>query len=173
MADETMKGTHGFLSVHRGGTLNPNNIVQRTLSVGGNTAKAGMILTTTGETAGYVDQAGQTDQPYGILLAPSVPADTYDIDDAIDDGTLVDIYLLPSDGTTEFAMFLAALAGPVAVVEGAPIGVDNVTAANGKVALWAYTNATDQTDNTSRVIGRAAMHHAGHATEVKILVVRC
>lgn len=172
MASETMYGTHGFLDIIRKGRhlLTPDNFETCILSVGGDTAKAGMIMTQKGESENYVDQAGTGDNPYGILCRPSRPADTYDLDDAIVDATEVLILKLPLPPGVEVAVFYEHKAGPVAVEDGYPAALGS--AASGMVCLWAYTDAAAATDTLVEKVGTFAQVHAGHATEERIVCIK-
>ena len=118
MADETIGATHGFLSIIRNtDMIVSEDIIVRTLSVGGDTAKAGMIVATDGETANLVDTAITTDVAVsGIILGPVLPADTYDIDDAMVDG--IDVFILKLRGIRgayQVAVFHEATSGVTAL----------------------------------------------------------
>ena len=169
-----MKADLGFVSVIRKGTPRPEDLDILTLSVGGNTAKAGHIVTINGETYPACDLAITTDtEAYGIILEPVYPDNIsdYDLDTAITDGELVRVLKLKPGGTgrgLQVAVFLEAAAGPIALVPGDQVAIGTEA---GKARKFVYTNATEATDAPTEVIGVAAQAHAGHATDDKILII--
>ena len=174
MADQTMKADLGFLSVIRKGVPRPEDLDILTLSVGGNTAKAGHVVTINGETYPNCDLAITTDtEAYGIILEPVYPDNisNYDLDTAITDGELVRVLKVYPGGSSrgiQVAVFLEAKAGPVALVPGDQVAIGTEA---GKVRKFLYTNATEATDTQTEVIGKAAQAHAGDATNDKILII--
>lgn len=172
MADETMYATHGFLSIVREGAehIKDSDIEIFTLSVGGNTAKAGYFVTQDDATdqSKIVDLAITTDENFvGQILAPVKPADAYDLDDVLTDG--IEVYVLkPMGGRVKTAAFYEPVAGPVAVNRGliAVIGTEG-----GKIRLWGYTNAASETDTLEEKVGTFAQYHVGHTTEDRIVII--
>jgi hypothetical protein len=171
MSDETLITTKGYLTVLRGGRdkIKASDIITRTLSVGAATAKAGFFVTGQGEADGYVDLAVTTDlQVLGIILYPDVmPADTYDVEDTLADGTDVVILKMTAKGA-KVACFLEALAGPVALEEGDPVCIGSEA---GKVRKWAVTDATTDILRISEIIGKITHQDAGNATADQVVVV--
>ena len=157
MGDETLYATKGYLSVIRWVDPSINlasYIVQRTLSVGGDTAKAGDVMSADGETIGLVDVADQGDvQIAGILLGPTSPGDTYDLDDVIVDGSTVDI-LRPTAGRTIVSVILDSTTTTGADIE--EFDWIRVGDSPGHVELFVYVNAADSTDSFEIVVGKAA-----------------
>jgi len=165
MGDETLYATKGYLSIVRWCDPSINlasYIVQRTLSVGGDTAKAGDVMSSDGETIGLVDVAGEADvQIAGILMGPNRPGDNYDLDDVIVDGTTVDI-LRPTGGRTIVSVILDSTATTSADIEEFDwIRVGNTA---GHVELFVYA-AADSTDTFEIVVGKAAEVMANHADD--------
>lgn len=174
MADETMFADFGFLNIIRGNQhliKDPSAcIVTRLLSVGGDTAKAGMIVSTVGEAANAVDLAVTTDEhALGIILGPTTPADTYDLDDAIVDGEEVDILLFGTCPGVLVAIFLETTAGPVSVEDGEPLGIGTEA---GKIRRWLYTNASSETDSFEEHVGYAAEKDAGSTADDHVVIMR-
>lgn len=175
MADETIVVTHGFRSIIRGGLRNlvPSDYDILTLSVGGNTAKAGHFVTINGETYPNCDLAVTTDrQVYGIILEPVFPDNitSYTLDTAITDGQLVRVLKVGFGRKlgVQVACFLEATAGPLAVVPGDLISLGTEA---GKARLHVYTDATAATDSLEEVIGVAAEADAGSAADDHILII--
>jgi len=170
MADETMYGDHGFLSIVRGGSehIRQSDIIVRTLVAGSDTVKAGMALSGDGMGANTADHAITTDKAFlGICLGPVSPADTYDLDDVITDGTLVKI-LKPCGLRTKVAVFYEAVAGPIALVEGDKIAVGTEA---GKVRKFVYADATAATDSFDEFIGTSAEVDAGSTDTDHVIVI--
>lgn len=173
MADETVYTTKGYLSIIR--AIDPDidinaYIVQRTLDVGTDTAVAGDVVTGNAETQGLIDLAIDTDSetgPLGVILGPTVPGAQYDLDDAIADGTMVNV-LMPTGGRTQIAVVCGSSAGPVAWSEGDYVRVSNVA---GEVEKWVYTDGADSTDALYLVIGQIAQVYAGSATDDRVIQI--
>lgn len=176
MADETMNGTHGFRDIIRGGAVErllPSDYDILTLSVGGNTAKAGHIVTIAGETYPACDLAITTDEhAYGIILAPVYPDNitNYDIDTAITDGELVRVLKVGYGRKlgVQVAVFLEATAGPLAVVPGTKVVIGTEA---GKVRKYVYGDAASETDTLEELVGTAAEADAGSAADDHILII--
>ena len=156
MGDETLYATKGYTTIVRWCDPSINlasYIIQRTLSVGSNVAVAGDVMSADGETIGLVDRAIETDvQIAGILMGPTVPGDTYDLDDAITDGTTVDI-LRPTGGRTIVSVILDSTTTTTCHIEEFDWIRCGHTA--GHVELFVYA-AADSTDTFEIVVGKAA-----------------
>lgn len=175
MADNTIYGTRGWLSVDQGGPLLHES--EKMNAVGDNTetaCKVGQFVTHVDETLPDVAPAITTDgRPVGYLARPAdmgavlnADPDWY-IDTALPDNTDLELYKLGSGKIVP--CFLEAAAGPIAVVKGDLIAVGTEA---GKVRKFAYTDATAATDSLLEVVGHAAESSAGHATDDLILLVR-
>ena len=81
-------------------------------------------------------------------------------------GEIIEYY--PIGQNTKVHMKLKAVAGPVAVEEGE---VASLSATDGQVEKFAYTDASVETDTLILKVGRFAEPDAGHATEVRIVTV--
>jgi hypothetical protein len=169
MANETLYATKGYLSVIRwiDPSINIDSyIVQRTLSVGGNTAVPGDFMTGAGETQGLVDICAEGDTGFlGVMLNETIiPAD-YDIDEAADDGLTVDI-LRPTGGRTIIAVICDSSGGPVAWEEG---DYARIGSAAGHVESWIYNDTNMSTDSFALVVGKLAEVYAGHTSDDKVI----
>ena len=157
ITDQTLYASLGFLSVIRwvDPSINIDSyIIQRTLSVGGNTAVPGDIMSADGETAGYVDIAVNTDLGFvGVFLNETIITADYDIDEAASDGISVDI-LRPTGGRTIIAVILDSTGGAATGIEEGDYVAIAGTA--GHVAAWVYADSADSTDTEEIVIGRSA-----------------
>lgn len=173
MADETVYGTKGYTSIIR--AIDPDididyYTIQRTLAVGTDTAVAGDVVTNHTETQGLIDLAIDTDTqtgPLGVILGPTMPGMQYDLDDAIDDGTMVNV-LLPTGGRTEIAVVCGSSAGPVAWSEGDFVRVSGVA---GECEKFVYTNSADSTDALWLVIGQIAQVYAGDTSSDRVIQI--
>ena len=171
MADETIGVTHGFLSIIRNtDMIVSEDIIVRTLSVGGDTAKAGMPVATDGETANLVDTAVTTDVAVlGIILGPVLPADTYDIDDVIVDGS--DVFILKLRGIRgayQVAVIHEATSSITALEEGIEIAVG---ATAGKVRIFTYADSTAATDSSSEILGSSAETATLSTTDDNVIII--
>jgi hypothetical protein len=172
MGDETLYATKGYTNVIRWADPSLNidaYTIQRTLSVGGNTAVAGDIMSGEGETQGLVDIAAEGDLGFiGILLGPVNPADNYDLDDAIDDGTTVNI-LRPTGGRTIVSVILDSTATTTSdLEEGDWVRIGSTA---GHVEKWVYTDAADSTDSFSIVLGKAAEVIGNHTADDRVFAM--
>lgn len=171
MANETLYATKGYLSVVRAVDPSINidyYIIQRTLSVGGDTTVAGDIMGCYGETQGLVDIMSEGDSDMGLLgicLGPTVPAANYDLDDAISDGTMVNI-LRPTGGRTQVAVIADSTSGPVAMYEGDFLRVGSSA---GHVEKWVYDDTDDSTDSLYLVVGQLAQVYAGSTADDRVV----
>lgn len=172
MANETLYATKGYLSVIRWADPSLNldaYIVQRTLSVGGDTAVAGDVMSADGETIGYVDIAAESDvQLAGILLGPTRPGDNYDLDDTIADGTTVDI-LRPTGGRTIVSVILDSTATTTADIE--EFDWIRIGSTAGHVELFVYADAADSTDTFEIIVGKAAEVMANHTADDRVFAI--
>ena len=165
-----MYGDHGFLSIVRGNAehIRQSDIIVRTLSIGSDTVKAGHVLSFDGMTAGLIGYAVTTNIAFGgICMGPVSPADTYDLDDVIADGTLVKV-LKPMAGRVKVAVFYEAEAGPLALVEGDKIAIGGES---GKVRHLLYTDGTDATDLNTEYVGTSAGVDAGSTDTDHVIVI--
>jgi hypothetical protein len=170
MANETLFATKGYQSVIRWADPSINidaYIIQRTLSVGAATAVAGDIMSAEGETQGLVDIAVEADLAFlGILLGPVRPADGYDLDDTIADGTTVNI-LRPTGGRTIVSVIVDSTTTAAAdFEEGDYARIGNSA---GHVEKWLYTDNADSTDSFSIVVGKAAEVLANHTADDRVI----
>jgi hypothetical protein len=172
MGDETLYATKGYQSIIRwcDPTISKEAyIVQRTLSVGGDTAKAGDVMSADGETIGLVDVAAESDvQIAGILMGPTRPGDDYDLDDTIADGTTVDI-LRPTGGRMMVSVILDSTATTGADIE--EFDYIRVGSTAGHVELFVYLNAADSTDTFELVVGKAAEVMANHTADDRVFTI--
>lgn len=162
MADESFKGTKGWLEIVRGNSELIRDIhkIQRTLAVGGNTAKVGMIMTGVGETHPGVDIIADGDESFlGLLMKPLLrPSDTWDIDDALTDATEV-IILKPGSGAL-VGMWITGLTGGGTAKAGDPVYIQDFTPnalASANITLGAgmvIPNGTDVFDDTTADLTR-------------------
>lgn len=172
MANETLFATKGYQSVIRWTDPSINidaYIIQRTLSVGGNTAVAGDIMSGEGESQGLVDVAAEADLGFiGILLGPVSPADGYDLDDVITDGYTVNI-LRPTGGRTIVSVILDSTATTSAdLEEGDWVRIGSTA---GHVEKWVYTDTADSTDSFSIVLGKAAEVIGNHTSDDRVFAM--
>ena len=157
MGDETQYATKGYSSIIR--WVDPKikkdaYIVQRTLSVGGDTAVAGDVMSADAETIGLIDIAAEADvQIAGILLGPTSPGDTYDLDDAIADGTTVDL-LRPTGGRMMVSVILDSTTTTTCHIE--EFDWIRLGHTAGHVELFVYTDTADSTDSFEIIVGKAA-----------------
>lgn len=170
--DETLFATKGYQSVIRWTDPSINidaYICQRTLDVGGDTAVAGDILSGEGETQGLLDIADETDLAFfGILLGPVRPANAYDLDDAIVDGTTVHV-LRPTGGRTIVSVIVDSTTTAAAdLEEGDWIRIGSSA---GHVEKWLYGDGTDSVDSFSIVVGKAAEVLANHTTADQVVAM--
>ena len=146
------------------------DIIVRTLSVGGNTAKAGMPVATDGETANLVDRAVTTDVALlGLILGPVLPADTYDIDDLLVDG--IDVFILKLRGIRgayQVAVIHEATSGVTALEEAIEIAVGTE---DGKVRIFTYTDSTAATDSSSEIVGSSAETATLSTTDDHVIII--
>ena len=168
-----MNGTHGFLRIIRGGALErltDSDYAIVTLSVGGDTAKAGHVVTMTGETEPNVDLAITTDnQVYGVILEPVFPDNiaAYDIDKVITDGEKVRVLKVGFGRRLGVQVAMISDASQGAVLPGDQI----ILGANaGQVQKWAYLDAASETDTLEEFVGISAQTLADDAN-TKILIV--
>ena len=171
MANETQYATKGYTTIIRWVDESidlGSYIIQRTLSVGSDVAVAGDVMSADGETIGLVDRAVTTDVGFcGILLGPNRPGDTYDLDDAITDGTTVDI-LRPTGGRTIVSVILDSTTTAAHDIE--EFDWVRVNEA-GHVELFVWANAADSTDTFEIVVGKAAEVMANSDTDDRVLSI--
>lgn len=169
MGDETLKATKGYLQVVR--WVDPTiqldaYIEQRTLDVGGDTTVAADFMSAEGETKGLVDIAVEADLGFaGICLSPNSPADGYDLDDVIVDGTIVDI-LRPTGHRTIVACILDSTATTSADIE--EFDWVRIGSTAGHVEKWVYNDAADSTDSFSIVVGKSYEVMANHTADDRV-----
>ena len=171
MANETLYATKGYTEVVRWSDPDidiDSYTIQRVLSVGGNTAIAGNVVTGAGETQGFVDVAVAVDTSFlGLILAPTTPPEDYDLDDVITDGETVNI-LRPTGGRTICAVVLGSHTGTPAHEEGDNIAVDVKNVA-GQVCSWVYADNADSTDTFALVVGKAVAPKTASATDYQVI----
>lgn len=168
---ETLGVTHGFRSViRRSWNHVEDDFITRTLSVGGNTATAAMIMANDGEAAFAIDRAITTDIAIvGILLEPILPASTYDIDDVLTDGIQVRLLRQHPAGSYEVAMIHEKTSGFTALKEGHVIQVGSEA---GKVRHQVYAEDTAATEMATDVVGVSAETATVSTTADHIIAVR-
>lgn len=163
MAEETMYGTKGLLSIILEGeeTLHESDYEIRTLSVGSDTARIGDFVSEAGETSGYVDLAATGDGSFLGVITDVVyrPSDTFTIDTALADGTKVRI-LKPTGGRVKIATNIAADVAGSALVAGQKMALATV----GECKQFAYTDAAVATDTLLEVVGNLAYGITIHAS---------
>jgi hypothetical protein len=81
-------------------------------------------------------------------------------------GEIVEYYPIGQD--TNVHMKLKGASGPIAVEEGE---IASLSATDGQIQKFAYTDATKETDTLYLKVGRFAEADAGHATEMRIVEV--
>ena len=171
VANETVYTTKGFSSIIRWVDPSINidaYIIQRTLSVGGNTAVPGNVMGADGETQGYVDVSAEGDLGFlGVFLNEKIITDGYDIDEAAVDGITVDI-LRPTGGRTIVSMILASHASAFAIEEGDYLRVGDTA---GQIESFVYADTADSTDTEEIVVGRSATDHTTDATGDQVIYV--
>ena len=172
MADETLQGTHSFQTSWRGGKV-PLNSEIAIVRVNGSTTKIGMPVTQAGETYPDVAPSITTDRHFlGVVNAvqnlKSVLAvdPDWDMDDVVPDNQEIEVYKKGCGAV--MAMFLEALAGPVALVKGDRIAIGIET---GKVRKYLYTAATEATESLVEVIGTCYEAIAGDTGDDLIVLV--
>lgn len=159
MANESLYATKGYLDliVSGAGLLRSDDVEVLTLSVGGNTAKVGHLLTGTGETYPAVDLCGAGERPSHVLWKPHESflrtSSTWTIDTAITDGAKVYAIKLSRKIGIVIAMFLAA--GAVAHVPGDLV----MPTAAGEVLLYdrasAFSAGTPGSPSNAEIIAEA------------------
>ena len=168
-----MNGTHGFRTIIRGGAidrLRPSDYATLTLSVGGNSALAGHIVTIKGETYPACDLAITTDNMvFGVIIEPLFPDNmtNYDIDTVITDGELVKVLKVGFGRRLGVQVAMISDASQGAVLEGDQIIIG---ATAGQVQLWAYADAASETDTLEEFVGISAQTLADDAN-TKIMIV--
>lgn len=174
MADEDY-ADFGYLEVIRGGaveTLVPSDYDVLTLSVGGNTAQAGFIVTINGEVYPACDLAITGDlQAYAIILGPVFPDDiaNYLMTSTIVDGTKVRVLKINHRTMGVLvAVFLETTAGPLAVVPGQPLTIGTEA---GKVRKHVYGDADQATDTLAEKVGTCAEADPGSAADDHIILM--
>ena len=168
---EAFYATHEFLSIIRSsGPIFSEDIIVRTLSVGGDTAQAGHIVNAYAETAGYVDLADHADEEshIGVILGPVLPEDSYDLDDTITDGSEVYVLKKRPRGAYQVALLHAPVASETTLVEGTAMAVGTTA---GQVIAWAYTDAKGSTDTSMLIVGTLAHYDTMSSTAVSVCVV--
>ena len=129
MADEVMSTVIGQNIIRAGSEfIRDSHKLVRTLAVGGNTAKVGMIMTAASETWPAVDIVADGDLGFeGILLRPVArPSDTWTLDTALTDATDV-VLLKPTGGQVKIAIWVTGMTGATAISAGDPIYVQDFT----------------------------------------------
>lgn len=172
MAD-SLFATHGYQSIVRwcDPTINIDAyIIQRTLAVGNDNAVAGDLITGEAESQGFVDVAINTDagSVMGILMRPNRPGDTYDLDDGIADGTIVDI-LRPTAGRTIVSVVVdGSTTATYALEEGDWVAISGVA---GHAHKWLYGDTADSTDSFMNVFGQSAEVFANGSTTDRVVAI--
>jgi hypothetical protein len=171
MGNESLYATKGYTEVIR--WVDPSididsYIIQRVLSVGGDTTIAGDFVTNAGETQGLVDQLVSTDTGFlGIVLGPTTPGEDYDLDDTIADGETVNI-LRPTGGRTIVACILASDTHTLTAEEGDWVTADIHNVA-GHVHSWVYTDGDTDQDTFMLVVGKFAEVITASATDYQVV----
>lgn len=177
MADEAMLADHGFRTIIRGGNidqLRPNDFDVLTLSVGGNSALVGDVVTIQGETYPNCDLAITTDNhAYGIITSPLFPDNmtNWTIDVVITDGELVNVIRLNRKLGVQVAVNLEALddsgAVPVEPGDHIVIGASNA----GHVRKWKYTASTSELDSLEEFVGTCDDTDGGSTADDHIIII--
>lgn len=173
MADEAIQADKGYQTIWRGGPV-PRQDQLAVVNAVGADIKLGMCVTHNGETYPAAAPAITTDiswagvamdiQNLASVLA-AVPA--WDLDDVI---PIAQEFIIAKKGSELIvAMFLEALAGPVAVAKGDLIAI-GIEA--GKVRKFTYADAAAATDSFLEVIGTVMEANAGSTADDHIILVR-
>jgi len=180
MADEELYATKGYLDPIRSGhhNLKESDFETPTLSVGGNTAQIGDIVTMDGETWPAVDLCQAGENPYGVIvdLFDRQDITNFTVDTAITDGTKVKVVKIRRGIGIVVAMKLAP--GAVAHIPGDRA----VAAAAGEILKSVAGLSTSNTYTDAAVnaeidrleqgyIGKFADSLTGHATDAKVTLV--
>ncbi len=170
--DESLFATKGYQSVIRWADPSINidaYIIQRTLDQGAATAVAGDIMGGEGEAQGLIHSAAEGDLGFiGILLGPVLPADGYDLDDALTDGITVNV-LRPTGGRTIVSVILDSTTTAAAdLEEGDWLRVGSSA---GQVEKWLYADTAGTTDSFRVVVGKAAEVLANHTTADQVIAM--
>ncbi len=173
MADETIQADKGYQTIWRGGPV-PRQDQIADVIINGSTTKLGMVVTHNGETFPDVAPAITTDISWaGVALdiqnlqeIQKVDPD-WDLDDVVPDNQ--QLIIAKRNSELIVALFLEAIAGPIAVAKGDLVAIG---AEAGKVRKWTYTDAAAATDSFLEVIGTVHEADPGHATEDHIILVR-
>jgi len=157
MADEAFETGVG-LGVVRGGSehLRDSDYEIVKLSVGSNTAKVGMAVTSTAETDPAVDIMATGEIFRGIIVEPVIrPSDTWSPNDALEDGTYVKI-LKPTGGRVLIKALISGYDTPIAIKTGSYItNVIEAASAVAHASVGALFADTTPAAGTI-LIGRAA-----------------
>jgi hypothetical protein len=170
MAD-TLFATKGYQSIVRwcDPTINIDAyIIQRTIGANPSDATvAGDIMTGEAETQGLVDVAINTDTSFiGVCMGPVAPPDNYDLDDTIDDGTIINI-LRPTAGRTIISIvFDGTTTGTYALEEGDWVTISGVA---GQAHKWIYADGSISTDSFILVLGQSAQVWANGSTTDRVV----
>lgn len=163
-----------YESVNQGGLI-PKESQQglATIKAAVTTIKVGHFVSRKGETEPEVDIANIGDgSQVEYVASPASLTElliidpNWDLDTAFAAATKLFTYKLGCGAIVP--VFLAGVAGPVAVEKGDTA----VLAANGEVALYAYTDAAVATDTLIERVGTFEESDAGHATERRVLLLR-
>jgi len=157
MGDETLYATKGYTSIIRWADPSINldsYIIQRTIDQGSDTMVAGDIVSGSGETQGLVDKCTESETSWlGICMGPVLAVDGYDLDDAIADGTTINV-LRPTGGRTIVSVIMNSSATTTADLdEGDFVRVADL---GGHVELFVWADSADSTDTCELIVGRAA-----------------
>ena len=173
MADEAIQADKGWQSIVRGGPV-PRQDQLAIVRINGSTTKAGLVVTHNGETYPDVAPAVTTDiswagiayEPQNLLTVLNVDPD-WDLDDVIPDNQ--ELLIAKKGSELVVALFLQAIAGPIAVAKGDFVAMASEA---GKVRKWTYTDATAATDSFLEVIGTVIEANAGDTVDDKVILVR-
>lgn len=173
-ADDTMQAGKGFQAIIRGGDNPPAQHNLAIVKVVGATTKMGMVVTHNGETFPFVAPAITTDiswvgvalEPQNLLSVLNVDPD-WDLDDVLPINQ--QLVIAKRGSGLVVALFLEAIAGPIAVAKGDLVAIGTEA---GKVRKWTYTDAAAATDSFLEVVGTVMEANAGSAADDKAIFVR-
>ncbi len=168
MANETVYGTKGYLSIVRwvDPSINLNSYIIQRIEGATGTIVPGDVVTGAGESQGSVDVCAESDTSFlGVALNETIITEDYDIDEIAAVGVTLDI-LRPTGGRTIIAVICDSSAGPVAWEEGDYARVGSVA---GHVESWIYNDTNASTDTFALVVGKLAEVYAGHTSDDKVI----
>ena len=129
MADEAMIADASVYDILIAGQPLESDFMVRTLAVGGDTAKVGMVMTGAGDTHPAIDIHADGDETFlGILYRPVIrPSDSWTIATALTDAQEV-VLLKPTGGRLKIKIWITGMTGAKAYKAGDPVYIQDFTA---------------------------------------------